>query len=236
MSGVTQGVKEFFSKSSKPETTEVCTDTAPEVVQEHIRPQERVETAEAVDRERHVHHLQHRLQPVEDKQTLDTKHINTTEPVIAREHKEEMRPEHQEALAKQRNLAQDTRSTGAVEKSGEHVGTALNEHQHHHIHETVQPVVQRETVDPTVVHKTKAVHERVEDAPIVHEVTTLPTISADKYAKNKSSLEGEGEHCSTFEGAPQVAGQSSNVSAENAAPDATSTGGHHSSKIGRAHV
>lgn len=127
-----------------------------------------------------------------------------------------MRPEHQEALAKQRNLAQDTRSTGAVEKSGEHLGTALNEHQHHHIHETgkllvvltilqphpyillpVQPVVQRETVDPTVVHKIRAIHERVEDAPIVHEVTTLPTISADKYAKNKSSLEGEGEHCST---------------------------------------
>lgn len=37
---------------------QVCTDTAPEVVQEHIRPQEHVETAEAVDRERHVHHLQ----------------------------------------------------------------------------------------------------------------------------------------------------------------------------------
>ncbi|KAL0247502.1 hypothetical protein I308_103567 [Cryptococcus tetragattii IND107] len=230
MSSVTQGVKEFFSKSGKPETTEVCTDTAPEVVQEHIRPQEHVETAEAVDRERHVHHLQHRIQPVEDHQTLNTKHVNATEPVITREHKEEMRPEHQEALAKQKNLAHDTRSTGAVEKSGEHVGAALNEHQHHHIHETIQPVVQRETVEPTVVHQTKAIHEKVEDAPVVHEVTTLPTISAEKYSQNKSSLEGEGAHCSTFEGAPQVAGQSANVSANNGTADSISNGQHHSNK------
>lgn len=68
---------------------------------------------------------------------------------------------------------------------------------HPYISLPVQPVVQRETVDPTVVHKTEAIHEKVEDAPIVHEVTTLPTISADKYAKNKSSIEGEGDHCST---------------------------------------
>jgi len=74
MSGITDGVKNFLKVSqpspydtrhsltlqgsNKENTTEVCQETAPEVVQEHIRPQEHVETAEAIDREKHIHHHQ----------------------------------------------------------------------------------------------------------------------------------------------------------------------------------
>lgn len=58
MSSITAGVKDFLKGSSKADTTEVCTERAPEVVQEHVRHQEQTETAEAVDRERHVHHHQ----------------------------------------------------------------------------------------------------------------------------------------------------------------------------------
>lgn len=58
MSGITAGVKEFLKGHSKADTTEVCTERAPEVVEEQVRPQEKIETAEAIDRERHVHHHQ----------------------------------------------------------------------------------------------------------------------------------------------------------------------------------
>lgn len=58
MSGITAGVKDFLKGHSKADTTEVCTERAPEVVEEHVRPQEQIETAEAIDRERHVHHHQ----------------------------------------------------------------------------------------------------------------------------------------------------------------------------------
>lgn len=51
----------------------------------------------------------------------------------------------------------------------------------------VQPVIQRETVQPTTVHHTTAIHEKIHDAPIVHESTVLPTMShADFLKQNKN--------------------------------------------------
>ncbi|ODO01755.1 hypothetical protein I350_06584 [Cryptococcus amylolentus CBS 6273] len=214
MSNVTQGVKEFFSGSTKPETTEVCTESAPEVVQEHVRPQEHVKTADAIDRERHIHHHQHRVQPVADAQTLPEKHVHSTAPVVHTEHTEDMLPEHQQTLQQQRGLHQNQKTEGAVERSGEHVGVAVNEHAHHHIHETIQPVIQRETVAPTVVHKTNAIHETVKEAPIVHEVTTLPTVSAAEYAQTREEP-GQGV-CRTYEGGPAVAGSGAGAGAAGA--------------------
>ncbi|ODN91357.1 allergen [Cryptococcus wingfieldii CBS 7118] len=231
MSNVTQGVKEFFSGSTKPETTEVCTESAPEVVQEHVRPQEHVKTADAIDRERHVHHHQHRVQPVADSQTLPEKHIHSTAPIVHTEHTEDMLPEHQQTLQQQRGLHQSQKTEGGVERSGEHVGVAVNEHAHHHIHETIQPVIQRETVAPTVVHKTNAVHETVKEAPIVHEVTTLPTVSAAEYAQTREEP-GQGV-CRTYEGGPAVAGSGAGAAgAGTHGLGKTGTGIGHSSQSG----
>jgi hypothetical protein len=84
MSGITQGVKEFLKGSHKADSTEVsysssfisslrltniqvCSEVAPEVTQEHVRQQEHVETAEAVDREKHIHHHQVRHAAAFDK-------------------------------------------------------------------------------------------------------------------------------------------------------------------------
>lgn len=46
------------SGANKVDSTEVCSETAPEVVQQTIRQKEHVETAEAIDREKHIHHHQ----------------------------------------------------------------------------------------------------------------------------------------------------------------------------------
>lgn len=45
------------------------------------------------------------------------------------------------------------------------------------VHETIQPVINRETVQNTHVHTTVPIHEKIHDAPIVHEHTVLPTVS-----------------------------------------------------------
>ncbi|KIR97337.1 allergen [Cryptococcus deuterogattii 2001/935-1] len=211
-SSVTQGVKDFFKSTAKPDSTEVCTETAPEVIEEHIRPQEHTESVEAIDRERHIHHHQHRIQPIEHKQALDPKHVHVTAPAVVREHKEEMLPEHQETLQKQRTMHSNQQTTGDVEKSHAHLGTHVNQHEHHHIHETVQPVIQRETIQPTVVHHTAAIHEKVHDAPIVHEVTTLSTIGHNEFLKMKEGLKGathadKGHQHQFYEGAPRVGSQ-----------------------------
>lgn len=79
---------------------------------------------------------QHRIQPIEHKQALDPKHVHVTAPAVVREHKEEMLPEHQETLQKQRTMHSNQQTTGDVEKSHAHLGTHVNQHEHHHIHET----------------------------------------------------------------------------------------------------
>jgi hypothetical protein len=106
------------------------------VTQETVRPKEHVETAEAIDRERHIHHHQHRVQPVAAKEVLPTQHVNTVAEGQVREVKEDMLPEHQAKLHEQRNAFQNTQTTTQTERSAAHVGQFVDEHEHHHIHET----------------------------------------------------------------------------------------------------
>ncbi|WVR06047.1 hypothetical protein IAU60_003075 [Kwoniella sp. DSM 27419] len=216
MSGITEGVKQFLKGSHQADSTEVCSEVAPEVTKEHIRPTEHTETAEAIDRERHIHHHQHRVQPIEDHRVLDTKHVTSTGPEVVREHKEEMLPEHQAKLHEQRTLHHDEQRIGETQRTAAHLGQHVNEHEHHHIHETIQPVIQRETVQPTVVHHTTGIHEKIHDAPIVHEATTLPTIKHEDFLKQKAeggamSHSDSGHHHQHYEGAPRVGGHKENI-------------------------
>jgi hypothetical protein len=76
---------------------------------------------------------------------------------------------------------------------------------------TVQPVIQRETIQPTTVHHTIGVHEKIHDAPIVHESTTLPTLSHADFLKQKAAdvphtHADAGHQHAVFEGAPRVGG------------------------------
>jgi hypothetical protein len=46
-------------------------------------------------------------------------------------------------------------------------------------------VVQRETIQPTTVHHTIPVSEKIQEAPIVHEATNLPAISHEQFLQQK---------------------------------------------------
>jgi len=47
-------LQNFLHKSDKAESTEVCTETSAPVTQETVVGHEHTETAEAIDRERHI--------------------------------------------------------------------------------------------------------------------------------------------------------------------------------------
>jgi len=202
-------VKQFLSSSHKGDSTEVCSETAPEVVQEHVKQQQQVETTEAVDRERHIHHHQHRVQPIQDQQVVPTKHEHNILPEITKESKHDMLPEHREKLEGQRTLYQNTQTVAPVERTELANAGQVNEHVHHHVHETIQPVIQRETIAPTTVHTVVPIHEKIHDAPIVHEHTVLPTVTLDEF-KNKvggAHSHKDGDHSHQFyDGAPRVGG------------------------------
>lgn len=54
---------------------------------------------------------------------------------------------------------------------------------HSHIHETIQPVIERETIQPEVVHTTNHVHETHHLNAEHHEATTAPAVSLSEFEK-----------------------------------------------------
>ena len=84
------------------------------------------------------------------------------------------------------------------------VGTVQGEHVHHHVYEKVQPVIEREVIQPTVVHTTVPIHERIEYEPTFHPATVQPKVTMEEFLKAGGTLEGRGGVCESFAGEPQV--------------------------------
>jgi len=205
--GVVDHVKTFLTGANKADSTEVCTETAPAVVQEHVSRNETVEQVEAIDRERHIHHHQHRVQPVVDNKVLPTEHKYQVAAELTRESKHDMLPEHREKLEQQRHLYTDSKVVDDVNRNMVAAPAVAAEHVHHHVHETIQPVINRETVQNTHVHTTIPIHEKIHDAPIVHEHTVLPTVSLKDFEAKVGGVhqhkDGDHEHA-YYEGSPRV--------------------------------
>ncbi|ORY83891.1 hypothetical protein BCR37DRAFT_378902 [Protomyces lactucae-debilis] len=61
---------------------------------------------------------------------------------------------------------------------------------HHHVHETIQPVIQRDVVQKEVIHTTVPIHEIIHEKPVVHEATVEPTITMEAFMKKHGSVSG----------------------------------------------
>jgi len=66
--------------------------------------------------------------------------------------------------------------------------TKGEEHVHHHLHETVQPVIEKEVIVPSVTHKRVDVKEKIQEPSKHHGVTTNSTLSVEEF---QDKLDGE---------------------------------------------
>ena len=78
-----------------------------------------------------------------------------------------------------------------------------NKHLHSHVHETIQPVIQKEVIQPEVVHTTVPVHEVHHNSAQHHGTTTLPPVSIDEFKKQGGVLSGNHERHNKFDGCPE---------------------------------
>merc|ERR1711977_500814 len=67
--------------------------------------------------------------------------------------------------------------------------TIVDEHVHHHLHETIQPVIEKEVLDPSVTHKRVDVKENIQEQSKHHGVTTNSAISVDEFQKKLDQAE-----------------------------------------------
>jgi len=220
MQAAKDAIHNFTSK--KGHTTTVDEHVAPAVVQETVKPHRHEEVVQAVDREVHQDHHHTTVQPIAHQEVLPEKHTHNLVPTEHREIRHED-PNHSKAQV-EADLAQFKPSSAVHQTTQSHEakGAVAGEHVHHHVHETVVPVVHKETIQPEVVHTTVPIHETHHAASQHHGVSALPMKSLSEFQASGGVLDGHAKHAhEEYEGAPRPYNESLKTSIEKILP------GHH---------
>jgi len=202
MNAAKTAVSDFLHHKGK-HTVDIEQETKPAVVHERVATSQHEDVVEAVDREVHQHHHQIHVQPIQDQVVEAERHHHNVVPVERREHTHNKAGEVEAVLAEHQSKFRDEREVLPTQTTNSSQ-TIVGEHVHHHIHDIIQPVVERETIQPHVVHTTVPVHEHIEHEPFIHKGNVLPTMSMDEFSRAGHTLTGfkkPGEHIE-YEGEP----------------------------------
>jgi len=200
-----QAVSSFLSKDAKHDTT-VNEVVNPAVTQEHVSRTQREDVTKAVDREVHQDHYHTSVQPIKDQEVLPEQHTHNMAAVEHREIKHGDDSHIKDRLAADQAQFRNTREVGDVQYSAGGGQTLAGEHVHHHVHENIQPVIQKETIQPSVVHTTIPVHEVHQNEAKHHSASALPAVSMDEFKRQGGSLNGREERSDAFRGEPKSVG------------------------------
>merc|ERR1712219_73967 len=200
-------VGSFLHKDGKHDTT-VHETVNPAVTQENVTRTQHENVTTAVDREVQQDH--HQMAGVE---TRNLKHGND---------------EHvKERLAAAQAQFKNARTVGDTQHTSSANPTIAGEHVHHHVHENIQPVIQKETIQPSVVHTTVPVHEVHQNEAKHHTATSLPAVTMDEFKKQGGHLSGRDERTDAFAGEPRSVGGTLGGAGAHGTTSLTEKDGHH---------
>lgn len=219
-------VSDFMSKAGKHDTT-VDETVAPAVTNETINKTHHENVTGAVDREVHQDHYHTTVQPIQHREVLPEQHTHRAAAVEHREH------HHGDSAAVKQKLEQEaaqfrnTTTQGQTTHTHSEAPVIAGEHRHHHVHEVIQPVVQKETIQPTVTHTTVPVHEVHHNAAQHHSASKLPAMTMDEFKSQGGSLAGREARHDGFAGEPRaVAGASGTTGSSTTGSHSATTGSH----------
>ncbi|KAJ0163850.1 hypothetical protein CTA2_2265 [Colletotrichum tanaceti] len=197
-----QAVSSFVSKDGHHKTT-VDEHVNRAVTEEQVRPHRHEEVTTAVDKEVHQDHHHTTVQPLKHQEVLPEKHHHNVVPVAHKTYEHGNETETKNTLDREHAKFKDTSVTHDTTHTSTAAPVVAGERVHHHVHEHVQPVIQKETIQPHVVHTTVPVHETHHAKPIHHGATTLPTKTLDEFTREKGSIDGPRHHKhDEFDGCP----------------------------------
>jgi hypothetical protein len=198
-------ISDFMHKSGKHDTT-VHETVAPAVQNETVKPTQHENVTTAVDKEIHQDHYHRTVQPVQDREVLPEKHIANLGAVQHREFDHRKHDETKRALAAEQAAFKDQKVVNETQYTQSAAPAVGGEHVHHHIHETIQPVVHKETIQPQVVHTTVPIHEVHHNGAQHHTSTELPAMSMSEFKNKGGVLGGREEKYDGFAGEPKNIG------------------------------
>lgn len=98
---------------------------------------------------------------------------------------------------------QNTREVHDTQVTQGSAPTVEGERVHHHVHETVQPVIHKETITPEVVHTTVPIHETHHAAAEHHGTSVLPAKHISEFTQSGGDLRGGRTSEGYYEGCPR---------------------------------
>ncbi|KAK2010673.1 allergen [Colletotrichum eremochloae] len=197
-----QAVSGFVSKDGHHNTT-VHEDINKAVTEEQVRPHRHEEITTAVDKEVHQDHHHTTIQPIKDQQTLPEKHHHNVVPIAHKNFNHEDTKETKHTLEREQAKFKDSSVTHDTTHTSTAAPVVTSERVHHHVHEHIQPVIQRDVIQPHVVHTTVPIHETHHAKPVHHSATTLPAKTLEEFNREKGGLDGHGNHkVGEFDGCP----------------------------------
>ncbi|KAH9840383.1 Allergen, partial [Teratosphaeria destructans] len=147
MESAKAAVKDFMSKSGHHDTT-VHEKVAPAVTHETIERKEHENVQSAIDKEVHQDHYHTSVQPVSDTAMLKEQHHHNLLPVEHRQFEHDSADDVQRRLATEQAQFRDQKQRVEGAHTSAVAPVVAGEHIHHHVHETIQPVVQKQTIEP----------------------------------------------------------------------------------------
>jgi hypothetical protein len=108
-----------------------------------------------------------------------------------------------QSLEEEKAQFRNTKTVDDAQETHSQSRDIVGEHIHHHVHETIQPVIQKETIQPSTIHTTIPIHEVHHNEPKLHSVSTLPAVGMDAFKRDGGPLDGRGELRDRFSGEPK---------------------------------
>ncbi|KAK0344712.1 hypothetical protein LTS02_014439 [Friedmanniomyces endolithicus] len=223
MDSAKAAVQDFMAKSGHNDTT-VHEKVAPAVTHETINRTKHEDVQTAIDKEVHQDHYHTSVQPVVDRQILPESHHHNIVPVEHRQFEHDSPEAVQQRLRAEQAKFRDEQIRVEGQTTSSVAPVVAGEHIHHHVHETIQPVVNRETIEPHIVHTTVPIHEVHHNATQHHATSALPAVSMSDFKNQGGVLSGREERYDGFQGEPRQIGGSLGGERESGMTGASSMG------------
>ena len=200
-----ESVKKVLGRSGQHDTT-IHESVAPAVQHETVNQTQREHVTQAVDREVHQDHYHTSEQPIHHSEVLPEQHHHRQAGVEERSFEHDNRDDVKRRLAEDTGKYRDHSERVQGESTTHAEPTVAGEHVHHHVYENIQPIVQKQTVEPHVMHTTVPVHEVHHNSSQHHSSSALPPVSMEEFKNKGGALGGREERRDKFSGEPRSFG------------------------------
>lgn len=171
------------------EDTDVDERVARPVTHEVIAPVKEVVEQAAVVKDIHQHHIHTTIQPVEAEEVQE-RHTHRVAPVQRQEIELGSPAEVEARLAREMAKFKDTSVMETTKEYHVAAPEVTGEHHHHHVHELIQPIIDKKVIDKEIIHETIPINQIIHTEPKVHGTSILPVKSMAEFQGHLDGSEG----------------------------------------------